>query len=60
MSDKDKERKQVGLSAYLFVGCLIIHVGLGIGFGFMPAAVIIGFGVGLIAMGITRHKTGKW
>jgi len=26
----------------------------------MPAAVIIGFGVGLIAMGIARYKTGKW
>jgi len=60
LSDKEKERNQVGLSAYLFVGCLIIHVGLGIGFDFMPAAVIIGFGVGLIAMGITRHITGKW
>ena len=60
MADKDKERKQAGLSSYVFVGCLIIGVGVGIGFDLMPAAVIIGFGVGLIAMGIARHITGKW
>lgn len=60
MADKDKERKQAGLSSYVFVGCLIIGVGVGIGLDLMPAAVIIGFGVGLIAMGIARYITGKW
>jgi len=60
MTDEDKKKKQAGLSSYVFVGCLIIGLGVGIGFGLMPAAVIIGFGVGLIAMGIARYKTGKW
>ncbi|MFC1994643.1 hypothetical protein ACFLVD_00685 [Chloroflexota bacterium] len=60
MADKDKGKKQAGLSSYIFVGCLIIGLGVAIGFDLMPAAIIIGFGVGLIAMGIARHKTGNW
>jgi hypothetical protein len=60
MAGKDKENKQAGLGSFVFVGCLIIGIGVGIGFNLMPAAVIISFGVGLIAMGIARYKTGKW
>ncbi len=60
MAGEDKENKQAGLGSFVFVGCLIIGVGVGIGFDLMPAAVIISFGVGLIAMGIARYKTGKW
>ena len=60
MADKDKEKKQAGLSSYIFVGCIVIGFGIGIGFDLMPSALIIGFGVGLIAMGIARYKTGKW
>jgi len=60
MADKDKEKKQVGLGSYIFVGCLIIGLGVGLGFDLMPSALFIGFGVGFIAMGIARYKTGKW
>jgi len=60
MADEDKGKKQAGLSSYVFVGCLIIGLGIGIGFDLMPAALIIGFGVGLITMGIARYKSGKW
>jgi len=60
MADNDKEDKKTGLGSFVFVGCLIIGLGVGIGFNLMPAAIIIGFGVGLIAMGIARYKTGKW
>ncbi len=60
MADEDKKKKQAGLGSYIFVGCLIIGLGVAIGFDLMPAAIIIGFGVGLIAMGIARYKTGKW
>jgi hypothetical protein len=60
MAGDDNEAKRSGLGSFLFVGCLIIGLGVGIGFDFMPAALIIGFGVGFIAMGIARYKTGKW
>ena len=60
MAGEDKENRQAGLGSFVFLGCLIIGVGVGIGFDLMPAAVIISFGVGLIAMGIARYKTGKW
>ncbi|MFC1995597.1 hypothetical protein ACFLVM_01810 [Chloroflexota bacterium] len=60
MGDKDKEKKKTRLGSYMFVGCLIIGFGVSIGFDLMPSALIIGFGVGFIAMGIARYKTGKW
>ena len=60
MAVDDKETEKSGLGSFIFVGCLIIGVGVGIGFNLMPAAPIIGFGVGFIAMGIARYKTGKW
>jgi len=60
MAGEDKEKKKAGLGSYVFVGCLIIGLGIGIGFDLMPSAIIIGLGAGFIAMGIARHKTGKW
>ena len=60
LTKNSQDSKKAGLGSFIFVGCLIIGVGVGIGFNLMPAAVIIGFGVGLIAMGIARYKTGKW
>lgn len=60
MARGENEAKKHGLGSFVFMGCLIIGLGVGIGFNFMPAALIIGFGVGLIAMGIARYKTGKW
>jgi len=59
MAGDAKEDKKSGLGSYIFVGCLAIGLGVGIGFGLMPAALIIGFGVGLIAFGIARYKTGR-
>jgi hypothetical protein len=60
MAGDDKEAQKAGLGSFIFVGCLIIGLGVGIGFNLMPAALIIGFGLGLIAMGISRYKTGQW
>ena len=60
MAGNDKEAKKSGLGSYIFVGCLIIGLGVSIGFDLMPSALIIGFGEGLIALGIARYKTGKW
>ena len=60
MTSEDKENKQAGLGSFVFVGCLIIGFGAAIGFDLTPAAVIIGFGVGLMTMGIARYKAGKW
>ncbi|MFC1846082.1 hypothetical protein ACFLYM_01540 [Chloroflexota bacterium] len=60
MVGNDNKAKKSVLGSFVFVGCLIIGLGVGIGFNFMPAALIIGFGVGFIAMGIVRYKTGNW
>jgi len=60
LANDSQDSKKSGLGSFIFVGCLIIGVGVGIGFNLMPAALIIGFGVGFIAMGIARYKTGRW
>ena len=52
-SDNDPK---AGLSTSIFVGCLAIGVGVGIGFDCMPAAPVIGFGIGLIGSGIARYE----
>jgi hypothetical protein len=60
MAGEKNRADKPGLASFVFVGCLIIGLGFGIGFDFMPAAIIIGLGVGFIATGIIRYKTGKW
>jgi hypothetical protein len=60
MAGEKRGADKAGLGGFVFVGCLIIGLGVGIGFDFMPAALIIGLGAGFIAMGIVRYKTGKW
>jgi hypothetical protein len=37
MAEEGKEKKQAGLGSFIFVGCIIIGVGVGIGFDLMPA-----------------------
>ena len=59
MAADAREDTKSGLGSYIFVGCLVIGLGVGIGFNLMPVAPIIGFGVGLIALGIVRYKTGR-
>ena len=60
MAGEKKRTDKAGLGGLVFVGCLFIGLGIGIGFDFMPAALFIGLGIGFIAMGIVRYKTGKW
>ena len=59
MEQDEKGAKKSDLGSYLFLGCLVIGLVIGMRFDIVPAALIIGFGVGLIARGITRYKTGK-
>ena len=60
MAEENNKKGQSGFTSYIFVGCIIIGLGIGIGFNLMPSALLIGVGVGFIAMGISRYKTGKW
>ena len=60
MADEKQKSDKAGLGSFVFVGRLIIGLGVGIGFNLMPAALIIGLGVGFIVMGIVRYKTCKW
>ena len=60
IANEKKGSDKAGLGSFIFVGCLIIGLGVGIGFNLMPAALIIGLGAGFIAMGIVRHRTHEW
>ena len=60
MADDTQEPKKQGMGAFIFVGCIIIGLGVGLAFDLMPGALLIGLGVGFMGMGIAHYKTGEW
>jgi hypothetical protein len=60
MPDEKQERSKKGISGLFFVGPLMIGLAVGFATGNIPAGLFGGLGVGFIAMGIARYKTGEW
>jgi hypothetical protein len=60
MANDAREPKKQGITGFIFVGCIVIGLGFGLAFDLMPGALIIGFGIGFIGMGIARYITGLW
>lgn len=54
-----KKRKHIAdYGGSLFVGCIIIGLGIGLLLGNAAAGVLIGLGVGFIVMGLSKMITG--
>ena len=51
-----KERRHSGGAGLLLAGLILLSLGLGIEFDFMPAALFFGVGLGLIAMAWWRSR----
>ncbi len=51
MDEKSKSNYKTG--SFLFSGCMFIGLGLGMYFGEVATGVLIGMGIGFIAMGIS-------
>ena len=56
----EKHDKRVGLSSYMFVGCLLIGFALGLFTGNILVGLFGGLGVGAFAMAIAYQFTGQW
>ena len=55
-----KKSKSGGASGVIFVGCLILGLGVGLFIGNIVFGLFAGLGVGMVAMGIARAVTGEW
>jgi len=55
--ESPKKKKYKDLSSYVFVGCLIIGLGISFATHTMPVGIFIGMGVGFLLMALIRHKT---
>ena len=60
MADEKQESKRSGISGLVFVGCLILGLGVGFLIGNVAAGFFVGLGVGFIAMAVARYLTGAW
>jgi len=60
VASEKHEPKRKGISGVVFVGCLILGLGMGFLIGNIPGGLFVGLGVGFIAMAIVRYKTGEW
>ena len=54
MAGEDKEKKQAGLGGLVFVGPLMIGLGLGIYYNQTAVGVLVGLGVGFIFFGLVK------
>ena len=60
MSREKHRNRKSGISGLLFVGCLLIALAIGILINQVAITILIGLGVGFIAMAVARYATGEW
>jgi len=60
MSSEKQDPERKGISGLVFVGCLMLGLAIGFLIGNITVGLFGGLGVGFIAMGIVRYKTGEW
>ena len=51
-----KNEESSDLSWYVFTGCMLIGIGIGMAFGRTETGVLVGIGVGFIAYAILKYK----
>lgn len=57
--EKGKQSKKMEVGGLVFVGCIVIGMGVSFALDNMPVGLFIGLGVGFIAMALIRFKTGS-
>ena len=55
--EKEKRSKKMEAGGLVFVGCLVIGMGVSFALDNMPVGLFIGLGAGFIAMAIIRFRT---
>ena len=59
-ANEKQEPNRSGVSGLVFVGCLILGMGVGFLIDNVAAGLCVGLGVGFIAMAVARYVTGAW
>ena len=54
--ESPKKKKYKDISSYVFVGCLIIGLGISFATNTIPVGIFIGMGIGFLLMALIRHK----
>jgi Na+-transporting NADH:ubiquinone oxidoreductase subunit NqrD len=52
-----KQKKYKDISGLVFVGCVVIGMGISFAINTMPVGLFIGVGVGFLMMALIRHRT---
>ena len=60
VSEAPEPKSRKGISGVVFVGCLLLGMGIGFAVGNVVVGLFIGLGVGFLAMAIVRYKVGEW
>jgi hypothetical protein len=55
--ESPEQKKSKDISGLVFVGCVVIGMGISFATGTMPVGLFIGIGVGFIMMALIRHRS---
>ena len=57
MTEPSKKKRRDDISGLVFVGCIVIGMGISFATQTMPVGLFIGLGIGFIMMALIRHRT---
>ena len=57
MPESAGQKKTKDISGLVFVGCVVIGMGISFATNTMPVGLFIGVGVGFLTMALIRHRT---
>jgi Na+-transporting NADH:ubiquinone oxidoreductase subunit NqrD len=57
MAESPEQKKSKEIGGLVFVGCIVIGMGISLATHTMPVGLFIGLGAGFLMMALIRHRT---